>query len=177
MAKNKDVWARKWQIFASGGDGWKYLKPGIFRLKAVHDRKHPKQVAFYRVTVLKGMHICWKKIRLFPRGSECSSINGDPLPVWDSNCDQRWNDAANDLRESYGMPDGSIPSINPRLERLEGDIRPNKKYAEALTIVRVEAAVEDQTDLLVLMIKSCPIKSRRKMKMLEDGTAHGGNPH
>jgi hypothetical protein len=166
--------------------GWSGdLKPGVFKLTAVPDPKHRPQVAFYRVTVVKGMHRCWKNIRLFPRGSECSGIQGKPLPVWNKDNDGDWNDAAGKLRSSYAQPDGSIPGINPRLERLEGDVRPRKEKkgrpTEALTVVRVEAAVEDGTDLLVLMLKSFPrtviVKTGEKIKFTEDGTAHGGSPH
>lgn len=68
-----------------------------------------------------------------------------------------------------------MPGIDPRIERLEGDIRPKKKHAEALTIVRVDSAVQDGSALLVIILKSH--RQKKTMKTLEDGTAHGGTPH
>jgi hypothetical protein len=181
VAKKKDAWAGKWQLYAGDeGEGKAYLKPGVFRLRAVRYPRRGGAVAFYQLTVVRGMHKCWKKnIRLFPRGSHCCRKAGKLLPVWTEECDSDWSSAATQLRGTFGLPNGSIPGINPRLERLEGDIRPKKKYAEALTIVRVGLAVEDKTDLLIFILKSFnkPKGKGAKWSFLEDGTAHGGNPH
>jgi hypothetical protein len=168
----KDRWPGKWQVHSTQWLGkYKFLGPGTFRLSPVRDPKHKKQVAYYRVTIIDGMHNCWKGARLFPRGSEVSISPVEPLPTWNSGCEGKWGALATRLRKSYVLKTGFIPGINPRIERLECDIRPMFGKAEALTLVRVDSAVEGGRDLLILILKSL-----NDIRPREDGTGHGSGP-
>jgi hypothetical protein len=166
----KDPWVCRWSVYGVQTAGGQYLGPGSFKLEAVPDSLSG-ETAFYRVTEMSlDMPPCWKGLRLFPRGSEPSDQPPQILPKWTKDYDPLWEKAATSLRSKYTAPSGSIPGIDPALLRLEGDLHPRSE-AEALTLVRVAGAVQDGTDLLVLMLKS-----KQQSRFEEDGTAHGGNP-
>jgi hypothetical protein len=167
----KDRWVGQWQVHAVQLIGGQYLGPGTFHLKPVRDGLFGP-IAFYKVTkISKEMPRNWQGLRFFPRGTVLSEKPSKQLPLWNQGSDKEWEATATSMRHKYPSPGGCIPGINPQLVRLEADIRP-RGAAEALTLVRVEAAVEDGSDLLVILLKS------KDYVVLEDGTGHGqGPPH
>lgn len=167
-----DPWAREWQVFSWRDVGGPKIGKGKFTLLPVEDDTHT-EIAYYRVVSMSPeMPAYWSKVRFFPRGSDPAKGPSAMLPKWtsDPGIDQTWDQYATAVRHAYTLNGGSIPGLDPAVERLEGDIYP-AALAEALTLIRVNRAAEDG-DVLILVLKS-----RQGERLYEDGTAHGGTPH
>src|SRR5580693_7670951 len=143
-----DPWlAGTWQVFDGQGGGGLYLKPhdrpGCFNLVAVLDSVEG-DTAFYRVDHAScDMPDCWRTARFLPRGNLPVPALSTQLPPWkaDPTTAEQWLEAAKEVRKQ----------VKPSTKRLEGDIRPVGD-AESLTLVLVENAVIDGSDLLVLVL-------------------------